>query len=91
MATITTDRKTDLDSDLAATLAHIAAIDAALATGATLSGTKSYAFDSGTGMQRETFNSPMELIETRKNLVATRDYLRRALNGTTIQRQQLRR
>ncbi len=90
MAQITSDRETDLEGDLAAVLAHIIAIDAALATAAT-SGTKQYSFDSGTGRQQETFNSPLELIGTRRNLVANRDYLRRALIGRTIMTQQLRR
>lgn len=90
MPSITTDQLTDLQTDLTAVLAHITAIDAAL-TNFGLTGTKSYIFDSGTGRQQETFNSPLELIDTRSRLRAERDYLRRALNGDTIIRQKLRR
>ena len=90
MACITTQRKTDLENDLVAVLANITAIDASIASFA-LSGTRSYTFDGGTGRSQEVFNSPLEMLNTRKNLVATRDYLRRALTGTTLLRQQTRR
>jgi len=90
MTCITQERKTDLESDLAATLANIAALDASIAS-FSLSGTKSYSFDSGTGRAQEVFINPMEAIKTRKVLISYRDYLRRALNGTSIIRQQARR
>lgn len=90
MTCITTDRKTDLDSDLAAVLADITAMNAAI-TAVSVSGTKSYTFDSGTGRAQEVFNSPLEMISARDRLIARRDYLRRALSGTTLLRQQTRR
>jgi len=90
MTCITSERKTDLDNDLAAVLANITAIDTAIAS-FSLGGTKSYSFDSGTGRSQEVFNNPMEMIKTRDSLIATRNYLRRALNGTSILRQQARR
>lgn len=90
MTCITTDRKTDLEDDLVAVLANITLIDSAISSFA-LSGTRSYTFDGGTGRAQEVFNSPLEMISARKNLVATRDYLRRALTGTTLLRQQTRR
>jgi len=90
MACITSQRKTDLESDLDAVLANITAIDAAILA-FSLSGTKSYSFDSGTGRAQEVFNNPMEMIKVRSNLTATRDLLRRQLNGTSIMRQQARR
>lgn len=90
MTCITSDQKTQIEADLAATIAHIAAIDAALSSGA-LSETKSYKFDSGSGSQQETFNSPLELITLRKSLVATRNLYQRQLRGTNIITQQTRR
>lgn len=90
MTCLTTDKKIDLEADLVSVLANITMIDTAISNIA-LSGTRSYTFDSGTGRAQEVFNSPLEMINVRKNLVATRDYLRRALNGTTLLRQQTRR
>lgn len=90
MSCITTDRKTDLESDLTAVLADIIAMNTAI-SGVATSGTKSYSFDSGTGRAAQVFNSPMEMISARDRLIARRDYLRRALNGTTLIRQQTRR
>jgi len=90
MTCITATRKTDLEADLTAVLANIIAIDSAIAS-FSLAGTKSYSFDSGTGRAQEVFNNPMEMIKVRDSLTARRDYLRRALNGTSIIRQQARR
>jgi len=90
MTCITTNRKTDLDNDLIAVLANITAIDAAILAFAT-TGTKSYTIDSGTGRAQQVFNSPLEMITTRDRLIAQRNYLRRALNGTSVLRQQARR
>jgi hypothetical protein len=90
MSYITTENKEKWTADLAAIISQIAAIDAAMITAAT-SGTKSYSFDSGTGRQQETFNSPLELVATRQKLAATRDLLQRKLNGIAISRMQLRR
>ncbi len=90
MACVTTDQLADITGDLTAVLAHIAAIDAALA-GPMINGTKSYVFDSGTGRQQEVFASPLEMIETRSKLAATRDRLRRNVNGTSIMTTRLRR
>jgi len=87
---ITADRKTDLESDLAAVLANITAIDAAILA-VSLGGTKSYSFDSGTGRAQEVFNNPMEMIKVRSSLIADRNYYRLALAGKTILRQQTRR
>jgi len=90
MTCITTDRKTDLEADLAAVLIDITAMNTAI-SGVSTNGTRSYSFDSGSGRAAEVFNSPMEMIDARNNLIARRDYLRRALNGTTLLRQQTRR
>ncbi len=90
MACLTSDQITDVTGDLTAVLAHIAAIDAALA-GPMINGTKSYSFDSATGRQQETFSSLLELNETRQKLAATRDRLRRNVNGTSIMTTRLRR
>lgn len=90
MAYLSSDRKADLESELASTIIQIAAINAAFAGGSS-SGTKSYTFDAGTGQQKETFNSPLEMIATLDKLYARRYYLHRALAGKTIMTQQLRR
>ena len=69
MAYITPQRKADVESDLAATLAFIAWLDSNITNASTTGrsvGTKRYDLDSGTGRQSETFNSPMELIDARK-------------------------
>lgn len=91
MTTITSDRYTDLQSDLTAVLAHITAIDTALASSGGISSTKEYSFDSGTGRQTEKFNSPLELIETRRGLVNERDRIRRILCGAGVMTQNTRR
>ncbi len=83
MACATAQQITDIQGDLSAARAHIAAIDAALA-GPMLNGTKSYSFDSATGRQQETFSDPLELIQTRKGVAATRDRLQRSLDGLSI-------
>jgi len=90
MTCLTTERKTDLEADLVAVLANITLLDAAI-TGFALTGTRSYTFDSGTGKAQEVFNSPLEMITARERLIAQRNYLRRALDGTTLLRQQTRR
>lgn len=94
MAYITAERKADVESDLAAALAFIAWLDLnitdASSTGRS-AGTRRYDFDSGTGRQSETFNSPIEMINSRKSEVATRDRLRRELGGQLIMTQQIRR
>lgn len=87
MSYINTENKENWEADLASTKAQIIAIDVALA-GAAIGGILSYSFDSGTGRQSETFNSPLELIKVRKSLSATRDLLIRKLNGTAIVRMQ---
>lgn len=90
MTCITSQQKTDLQGDLAATIAQIDAIDATLSNSVLIK-TKEYSFDSGTGRQQEKFNTPMELINLRRSLVATRDLLRRKLNGTNVISQKTRR
>lgn len=90
MSYVTSDRKSDLESQLASTLAQIAAINTALA-GASLSGTKRYEFDAGTGKQMEIFNSPLEMINALSKLEAKLSFIRRALGGQTVMTQQLRR
>lgn len=90
MTCITKTRKTDLENDLTAVLANITALDTAIAN-FSLSGTKSYSFDSGTGRAQEIFINPLEMIKSRDQLISRRNYLRRALNGTSIIRQQARR
>lgn len=91
MSYITSQRKADLESDLTATLLHIAAIDTAMTSAGSTAAVKSYSFDSGTGRQQETFTSFIELAKTRKSLAASRDLIRRLLGGTAIVRSQLRR
>lgn len=90
MAYITTERKAIVESDLAAVLAQIAAIQAAFLTYST-NGTDSYTFDSGTGRQTEKFTSPMEMIKVLNGLEAKRDRLYRELNGKLLLHQKLRR
>jgi len=90
MSCITAERKSTLESDLVAIKLQITAIDTAMA-GASLSGTKSYSFDSGTGRASEVFNSPMELIDSRRRLAATRDRIQRELDGQSLLRTQVRR
>ena len=56
-----------------------------------LNGTKQYSFDSATGRQQETFSDPLELIQTRRVVAATRDRLQRALDGLSSFTTRLRR
>lgn len=90
MACITTDRKTTLEADLARVIKHIAAMETAL-DGPTLSGTKSYSWDSGAGRASEVFESPMIMIRQITVLEAKRDRIIRALNGGSLLRTQVRR
>ena len=94
MPCITTDQKTDLQGDLAAALAFIAWIDAGITAASSsgqFAGTRRYDFDSGTGRQSETFSSVGELITARRRESASRDRIRRELNGTSILAGKLRR
>ena len=90
MSFITSENLTDWTADLAAINAQIAALDAATLD-AVARGTRSYNFDAGKGRQQETFESPLLMIKSRANLTATRELLKRKLNGTAISRSQLRR
>lgn len=89
MSYITTQNQTDWTADLAAVNAQIAALDAATLE-AVSKGTRSYIFDAGKGRQQETFESPLLMIESRAKLTATRELLKRKLNGRAIVRSQHR-
>ena len=89
MSFITAERKTTLESDLIAIKLQITAIDSAM-TGPALSGTKSFSFDSASGRAAEVFNSPLEMIDARRRLAATRDRIQRELNGVSFIRTQVR-
>lgn len=89
MSYITTENKTDWTADLAAIVAQITALDVAILS-AVAKGTRSYIFDAGKGRQQETFESPLLMIKSRKDLTATRELLKRKLNGTAIVRSQTR-
>ena len=89
MACITIERKTTLQADLVAIKLQITAIDSGM-TGPSLSGTKSYSFDSASGRSGEVFSSPLEMISARQRLAATRDRIQRELDGGSIIRLQVR-
>lgn len=91
MPWITADQLSYIQSDLAAVLLHIAAIDEGLAGPILAGGLKSFTIDSGTGKSQEVFGNPLELFALRKILCATRDRLTRSLNGETILTTRLRR
>lgn len=90
MAYRTADELTDLQGDLTAVLAQIAALQAGILVGP-VSGTISYIFDSGTGRQQEKFVSPIEASNALGALMARRDRLRRALSGQSLNSLRLRR
>ncbi|RKY08360.1 MAG: hypothetical protein DRP56_04245 [Planctomycetota bacterium] len=91
MSCIRTEDHTDWTADLVAVRAQITAINAALADDTVLSGTREYSFDSGTGIQREKFSSPQDLIQTLSTLLARRDRLKRLLRGNGLLRGAMRR
>jgi len=92
MPCIRTEDKSDWTADLAAVRAQIAAINTVLSSDTVLSGTKEYSFDSGTGIQREKFTDPAELInKVLPALYARRDRLKRLLRGNGILRGAMRR
>lgn len=90
MACRTAEELTDIQNDLAATLAQITALQAGILVGP-VSGTISYIFDSGTGRQQERFISPIEASDALGRLMARRDRLRRQLSGQSLTSQRLRR
>jgi hypothetical protein len=92
MPTIRTDDYTDWTADLEAVRNQITAVNAVLADDTVLSGTKEYSFDSGTGIQREKFTDPAELInKVLPSLYARRDRLKRLLRGNGLLRGAMRR
>lgn len=89
MSFITTDRKADLESDLAGVLAQISALETAFLN-YSLTGTTSYDFRAADGYHKEKFTNPLEMSKVLKGLKAERDYLRRALSGRLVITSKLR-
>ena len=72
----------NLASDLASVTALLAAANVAM-LGPSISGTKSYLFNAGTGDIRETFLDPFELNKLIESLIARRDLYQRKTDGRT--------
>lgn len=72
----------NLASDKASVTAQLAAANEAL-LGPTISGTKKYSFDAGTGRMEETFLDPFELNKLIESLIARRDLYQRKTDGRT--------
>lgn len=89
MSYITTQNETNWTADLAIVNAQIAALGAA-SIDAVARGTRSYLFNSGTGDQRQTFESPLIMLDSMDRLTKKRDLLQRLLNGRAIVRSQFR-
>ncbi len=72
----------NLSSDLASVTALLAAANASI-LGPTISGTKKYSFDAGTGRIEEIFLDPFELNKLIESLIARRNLYQRMTDGRT--------